>query len=135
MHRYKPSGKLIYFSWGRGGGGGGRGTKPQRFFFTLSFKPEVKESTDSVVPPPGDDEVNTHSAARYSAYVWAVHKTDSVPKRLHAVLAPKDQRADLKEKWESDGMYMAPVRDEEPIYFCVPLSDSDHLPLENYTLR
>ena len=105
------------------------------FLSTFSIQPVVKESSGSDVPQPGDDEVNINSA-RYSAFVWAVHKTGSIPKRLHAVLAPRDQRGDLKEKWESDGLHlMGRVRDDEPIYFCVPLSDSDHLPLENYTLR
>ena len=96
----------------------------------------MKESSDSVVPQSVDDEVNIDRAARYSAFVWAVHKTGSIPKRLYAVLAPKNRKGDLKEEWESDGVHlMCRVRDEEPIYFCVPLTDSDHLPLENYTLR
>ncbi len=138
MHHYKPSGKPIYFSVG-GGGGGGKGTEGEPslivFLSTFSFQPVVRESSDSFVPTTGDDEVNIHSAARYSAFVWAVHKTDSVPKRLHAVLAPGNQRGDLNEKWESDGLHlMSRVRDGEPIYFCLPLSESDHLPLENYTL-
>ena len=133
MHHFivfKPTWELIYFGKMEG--------EPilNALLSIFSIQPVVKESSDSAVPPPGDNEVNIHSAARYSAFVWAVHKTGSDPKRLHAVLAPRDQRGDLKEKWESDGLHlMGRVRHDEPIYFCVPLSNSDHLLLENYTLR
>ena len=95
----------------------------------------VKTSADSVVHPTNGDKVNINSAARYSAFVWAVHKTDSFPKRLYAVLAPRDRRGDLQEKWKVGGShFMARVRAEEPIYFCVPLSVDEHLPLNDYTL-
>jgi hypothetical protein len=94
----------------------------------------VKTNVDSVVPPTSD-KVDISSTRSYSAFVWAVHKTDSTPKRLWAVLAPKDQRGDLEGKWKVKGLHlMARVRAGEPIYICVPLSDREHLPLKDHTL-
>ena len=71
----------------------------------------------------------------YDGVVFAVHKTGSIPKTLRAVLAPKHGRRDVKDDLEvKETDFMHCLRPKEAIYFCVPMSDSDHLPLKDNTL-
>ena len=76
--------------------------------------------------------VNYNDPIAYSGVVSAVHKIDSIPKTLRAVLAPKHcVKDDLKVK---KIVFMDRLRPGEPIYFCVPMSDSSHLPIKDHTL-
>ena len=78
--------------------------------------------------------------AIHRAIVCAVHETSSSPKKLYAILAPKQARKAVREKW---GVASNDIRkfskclcDEDPVYICVPSSDNDddHLPLEDFTI-
>ena len=94
----------------------------------------VKKNADSDVPSTSD-EMNINIVPIYSAFVWAVHKTSSLGKPVWAVLAPRDLKNDLKQKWEVDGKHlMGRVTENEKIHICVPLSESKHLPLTDNTL-
>ena len=78
--------------------------------------------------------------ALYRAIVCAVHQTSSSPKKLYAILAPKQACKAVREKW---GVTSNDIRkfskclcDEDPVYICVPSSDNDedHLPLKDFTI-
>ena len=68
----------------------------------------------------------------HSAIVLAVHNIGSHPKTLHAVLAPKQAKVDF----EIDGIinFMNPLQPHEKISICVPMTENDHLPLQDNTL-
>ena len=96
------------------------------------------------LPPhnPGTEEPTPNNEAIHRAIVCAVHETDSCPKKLYAVLAPKHALEDVREKWGVTQKLIRKfdkfLRSEEPVYICVPLSDDnddDHLPLKDFTLR
>ena len=99
----------------------------------------VRTGSVSYVPQTNANMVNMNNPACHRAIVWAVHETGSSPNSLHAVLAPKHAEHRLNNKWRVEGSrFMSRLKYEEPIYFCVPMSDtteSDHLPLKDYTLR
>jgi hypothetical protein len=105
-------------------------------FSILSF---VKRIVGSILPLWGSGMVEVNNPACHSAIALAVHKTDSSPKTLRAVLAPAVALSDVKTSWnaETDKIrkFDEPLKSKEPIYFCVPLSDSHHLPLKDHTLR
>ena len=102
------------------------------FLFTSSVQPMV--NTHSGSSPP-DDQAGVRNLACHSAYVWAVHETGRNPKTLHAVLAPKHERGALNDKWNVDGTYlMRRLKQGENIFFCVPTSPGNHLPLDDNTL-
>jgi hypothetical protein len=97
----------------------------------------VKTSTAvSFVPPMSASMVNMNNPACHHAIVLAVHKCDGSPKALHAVLAPKHAENRLSTKWNVKGWrrLMSRLKCDEPVYFCVPMSKSAHLFLEDYTL-
>ena len=100
----------------------------------------MKTSTAvSFVPPMNASMVNMNNPGCRRAIVLAVHKSGSTPKTLHAVLAPKQAERHLLAKWEVKGCPFSggALKCEEPVYFCVPMSDtteSDHLLLKDYTL-
>ncbi len=92
----------------------------------------------SYFPPTNAGMVSMNNPAYHRAIVLAVHDISSSPKKLYVVLAPKKALNDVNAKWNVVNEihnFMAPIRSNEPIYFCVPLSDGDHLPLEDHTLR
>ena len=96
----------------------------------------------SFVPPMDSGMVEMSKPAIYRAVVLAVHDNVTSP-TLHAVLAPKNLRPEVEENWKVKQQNKVrsidkPLRSEEPIYFCVPLSKdhaNDHLGLDDYTLR
>ena len=71
-----------------------------------------------------------------------MHETDSSPKKLYAVMGPRQAFKDILVKWSVKPKFLRkfenPLRSEEQVYICVPSSednDYDHLPLKDYTLR
>ena len=101
-------------------------------------QPVVKTSAVSYVPPTNTSMVTTKNPACHHAIVLAVHDTGSSPKTLRAILAPKLVKHHLQSKWKVEPLrFMNRLKCEEPIYFCVPISDTKeslHLSLEDYTL-
>jgi hypothetical protein len=98
----------------------------------------VKKIFGSILPLWGSGMVEVNNPACYSAIALAVHNTDSSPKTLQAVLAPTVALNYVKTFWNAENKirkFDEPLKSKEPIYFCVPLSDSHHLPLEDHTLR
>jgi hypothetical protein len=94
--------------------------------------------TVSFVPPTNAGVVDMNNPACHYAIVFAVHEIGSSTKTLHAVLAPKEALNDVKAKWnvvKEIRKFEDPLKRKEPIFFCVPQSDSHHLPLEDHTLR
>ena len=75
--------------------------------------------------------VNYNDPISFNGVVSAVHKTDSIPKTLRAVLAPKHCGRHLK---PNETVFVHRLRPGDPIYFCVPMSDSSHLPIKDHTL-
>ena len=78
----------------------------------------------------------------HRAIVFAVHETGSSPKKLYAVLAPRQSFKDVRTRWSVIPKFIRkfddPLRSKEQVYICVPSSeenDDDHLPLKDYTLR
>ena len=98
----------------------------------------MKTSAVSYVPPTNTGMVSMNNPACHHGIVLAVHETGSSPKTLHTVLAPKLVKHHLYSKWKVEPLrFMNRLKCEEPIYFCVPMSDSkesDHLSLKDYTL-
>ena len=91
---------------------------------------------------PSTEDPTANNEAIHRAIVCAVHETDSSPKKLYAVLAPKHALEDVRVKWGVTRKLIRKfdkfLRSEEPVYICVPLSeenDDDHLPLKDFTLR
>ena len=78
--------------------------------------------------------------AIHRAIVCAVHETSSSPKKLYAILAPKQALRAVCEKWAVTSndirKFSKCLCDEDPVYICVPSSDNDddHLPLEDFTI-
>ena len=98
----------------------------------------TKTSPVSSVPPTNSHRMEVNNPACHCAIVLAVHDTGSSPKKLQAVLAPKDALEDVKRKWKVEKeirKFDDPVNSGELIYICVPLSDTHHLLLEDHTLR
>jgi hypothetical protein len=95
----------------------------------------VKATVGRILSPLTRITVNNNIPILYDGVVFAVHKTGSIPKTLRAVLAPKHERRDVKDDLEVERInFMHRLRPEEAIFFCVPMSDSDHLPLKDNTL-
>ena len=75
--------------------------------------------------------------AIHRAIVCAVHETSSSPKKLCAILAPKQALRAVCEKWGVTSKdickFSKCLCDEDPVYICVTLSDNDkdHLPLKD----
>ncbi len=98
----------------------------------------MKTSAVSYLPSTNPGMVNMNNPACHYAIVLAVHDTSTSPKTLYSVLAPKEALSDVKAKWNvvtEIRKFQDPLQSNEPIYFCVPLSDGNHLPLEDRTLR
>ena len=98
----------------------------------------VKTNPVSYLPPVTTDVLENVNLPCHRAIVLAVHDTSSTPKILHAILAPKEALNDIKTKWKvvkEIRKFDDPLKSEESVFFCVPLNDSDHLPLEDHTLR
>ena len=108
----------------------------------FSIHPVVDMSERSSVPPRDGGRVvrdggmvDMKNQACYDAYVWAVHKTGINPKTLLSLLAPKQARHDVNVQLKVNGIrFMHRLEYEEPVYFCVPMSESDHLDLKDNTL-
>jgi hypothetical protein len=113
-------------------------TKLQRFRVLFSVQPIVKTSAVSHVPPTNSGMVNMNNPACHHAIVLAVHEAGGNPKTLRAILAPKLVKRRLSCKWKVEALrFMNRLKCEEPVYFCVPMSDtteSEHLLLQDYTL-
>ena len=95
-------------------------------------------SAVSYSTPTNPGMVNTNNPACHPAIVLAVHDISSSPRKLYVVLAPKKALNDVNAKWNVVNevhKFQDPLQSNEPIYFCVPLSDGNHLPLEDHTLR
>ncbi len=108
---------------------------------TFSVQPAVKTSAvDSFVPPTNGGLVEVNNPAVHRAIVLTVHDTGTSPKTLHAVLAPQALFNDVEKTWSVEQenkirKFNKPLRSEEEIYFCVPLSEvnvNDHLPIEDH---
>ena len=99
----------------------------------------MKTSSVSYVPRTNSGMVDMNNPGIHRGIVLAVHDIHSSPSTLHAVLAPKLEENRLHDKWETKGCrFMSRLKYDEPIYFCVPMSDtaeSEHLSLKDYTLR
>ena len=70
----------------------------------------------------------------FTAIALAVHYREE--NTLYVILAGINERAQLKKKWKIDVTRIGPkLKDEQNIYFCVPLEkreekDDNHLPLD-----
>ena len=75
----------------------------------------------------------THNRA-YTVIALAVH--DPEKNILYAILAPTTAKDDLKGKWKVEGLRLShPLKNGQKISICVPLgNDTEHMPLEKYTL-
>ena len=76
------------------------------------------------------------------AIVFAVQEIGTKPKKLYAVMAPKQAFEEVRVTWHATRKFIRkfenPLRSQEEVYICVPSSeekDEDHLPLKDYTLR
>ena len=84
-----------------------------------------------------------NNPAIHRAIVLTVHDIVTSPKTLHAVLAPKASFNVVVKNWNVEQenkirYFNKPLRSEELIFFCVPLSeinDDDHLPVKDHTFR
>ena len=108
---------------------------------TFSVQPGVNTSAVvSFVPPTNGGLVEMNNPAIHRAIVLTVHDTVTSPKTLHAVLAPKASLTAVERNWSVEQekkirIFNKPLRSEEEIYFCVPLSEvnvDDHLPVEDH---
>ena len=98
-------------------------------------------SRESYVPLAKDGMVDMKNPACHSAIVLAIHETSSCPKKLRAVLAPKEALEEVQATWKVGNKvrkFEKSLKSEETVYFCVPLSDSNddvHLSLKDHALR
>ena len=76
------------------------------------------------------------SPAVYKAIVLAAHNTNEKPNILSAVLAPKIELEEVKRKWGFEGeTFQRRLRNEQEVFFCVPLNKKEHLPLPDDIVR
>ena len=98
-------------------------------------------SRESYVPLAKGGMVDMKNPACHYAIVLAVYETSSCPKKLRAVLAPKEALKEVQARWKVGNKvrkFEKSLKREETVYFCVPLSDSNddvHLSLKDHALR
>ena len=108
-------------------------------FFSFPFRiPPIVMKNGNVHPPNVQDNCVFNSSlshnVSFTAIVLAVH--DLEEKTLYAILAGINERAQLKKKWKvAATRFDRKLKDEQQIYFCVPLkkreeNDDNHLLLD-----
>ena len=78
------------------------------------------------------------SLGRFKAVLWAVHELEESTSLLKTIIAPFNLRMATKTnlRLSTEGRPCTGVLERDHnVYFCVPLSKSEHLPLEKEFVR
>ena len=107
------------------------------FLSTFRFSPIAKRTESAPLPNVEEENIVKRSLTHnrvYTVIALAVH--DPEKNILYAILAPTTAKDDLQGKWKVEGLRLShPLKNGQKIFICIPLgNDTEHLPLENYTL-
>ena len=68
----------------------------------------------------------------FVAVVLAVHEIDTSLNKLSAVIAPREKKEEVRQKWGFEGkICQRKLASDDEVHFCVPLPDQHHLLLED----
>ena len=89
---------------------------------------------------PGNEEIRVRcdesSVENLVAILWAVHEVKESGSCLKAIVAPLHMKAEMEKSFNVVGKACQEnLACDVWVYFCVPLWQSDHLPLRNVSVR